>query len=163
MSAHHAKIQTTLEDINILIRYSHPQYTHVTTPWNIQPTKCILKLSRYTKNKPTHKSTYMNLTLRHNRYSDYSNYRFIFTNASKATNNTGAAIVDNKTMIKMKLPSLLSIYSAELHCLPENILYISKENSNQSKYFTCTDSLIVLTPIQQLFPNNRTFRTSFTR
>ena len=76
----------------------------------------------------------------------YNNYKHIFSDGSKKDNNTGYAFITNNFIEANRLPSICSVFTAELYAIYRAVKYIETTNWNKVAIFY--DSLSVLQTIK---------------
>ncbi|KAL4113976.1 hypothetical protein QTP88_017519 [Uroleucon formosanum] len=77
----------------------------------------------------------------------------IYTDASKSSNGTGFAIVVGTEVIKFRLPSFISIYTAESYAIYKAVQYAASSHINS--FLIISDSFSALISLQEQFPQNK--------
>ena len=78
----------------------------------------------------------------------------IYTDGSKSVEGVGFAVVSGNSVIKKRLPSSSSIFTAELHAVFNSLKYIFNQGSAGERYVIYTDSQSVLTSLKKLTPSH---------
>ena len=93
-----------------------------------------------------------------NSYVDekYAGYKQIYTDGSKTDTGVGAAAVFNSVPKSATLPSIASIYSAELYAIRIACEQIMNDSNDQiNKYLICSDSLSAVQNLSTSNPTNQ--------
>ena len=84
------------------------------------------------------------------KYSCRHTERSIYTDGAKSSEGVGCAFVDNNEVIKKKLPSSFSIFTAETYAILQAVKYIFNVGMYKEKFIIYCDSNSVLLALRQM-------------
>lgn len=135
--------------ISVDLKDSHPIKPADSPPWTIDLPTCDTSLLRHPKDN-TPPEMYRQLII-----EATTNYRCTetyYTDGSKNEEGVGCSIVNGEIVEKIRLPSICSVFTAEMFALLRAI-----QSANQSpsyRFLICTDSLSSIYSISSLYPTN---------
>ena len=78
----------------------------------------------------------------------------IFTDGSKTSDGVGCAVVAGEDIIRKKLPSPCSIFTAETYAVLLSLKHIFKKGKDGEYFVICCDSVSVLLSLKQYMPSH---------
>ena len=78
----------------------------------------------------------------------------VFTDGSKSSEGGGCVVVTGDTVIRRKLPSSCSIFTAEAFAILLAVKYVFNKGNFKETFTIFTDSLSVLFTLKQLLPTH---------
>nr|CAH7746851.1 unnamed protein product [Callosobruchus chinensis] len=123
---------------------------NIDPPWSIAQANIDLSLSRIPKKQQTAlqiKQTFLDI-----KHTKYPNHKFIYTDGSKTSNNTGAAYVGDNVEATYKIAQQAGILTAELIAITKALEYI--RNNPHTNWVIATDSLNSIKTIQAYQPKH---------
>ena len=147
------RINNTLADLNIPTQPVLPYKTPDLYSWCIKRTSIDLEFV----GPDTKKITMFNPIFQNHIRTTYSEYQLIYTDGSKDEHGVGSAAVINNSKLASILPSVASIYTAELHAIKLAGKLICKqltENPRCKKFLICSDSLSAIQDFNTVCPKN---------
>ena len=142
---HKQIIISVLEEANIDV-YSIAPTTVPDTPSWLMPISIILYNVKVSKKSETFQSIFQGLF--HNVQDIYNDHQFIFTDGSRDDQKVGCAFVSERQVVKLRLPDMASIFTAELTAIKLALVCI--QNSDRHTFVICINSLSCLQTIEQL-------------
>lgn len=117
-------------------------------PWILNKPKCDTELAKYKKSDT---NQILLQQLFEEKRAAFKNFNFIYTDASKIDNRTGAAIVSDFYQQQIPLPDAISTYSGELIGIREACWWIEQNGNQNAKYVICSDSLSSVLSLKELY------------
>ena len=84
--------------------------------------------------------------------NEYSEYKKIYTDASKTEEGVGSAYITSNTTHQFKLPANSSTFTGEIYALLQALKFIN--NHDNRRTIIITDSLSAISGIKQMYPSN---------
>nr|CAH7716183.1 unnamed protein product [Callosobruchus chinensis] len=140
----------TTQEIISTISSTIPNKYNIDPPWSIAQANIDLSLSRIPKKQQTVlqiKQTFLDI-----KHTKYPNHKFIYTDGSKTSNNTGAAYVGDNVEATYKIAQQAGILTAELIAITKALDYI--RNNPHTNWVIATDSLNSIKTIQAYQPKH---------
>ena len=121
---------------NITVRC---QSQHNVPPWEMIKISRIHPFKDFNKNNTT-PIIFQQLFIAHR--SEYNNYTAIYTDGSKSINHVGCSFTCNNKIFSFKLPSFLSIFSAEFIAIEKALNYITTHHHKLFIIYTDSESVL---------------------
>ena len=118
-------------------------------PWCRPEIKsCSININKQSSNPRELKQRFLEHMLEHDHQTN------IFTDGSKSDNGVGCAALIGEEVLKKKLPSNCTIFSAELQAVLISLKYIFNLDKTDHEYVVHTDSQSVIASLKQLYPRH---------
>ena len=142
-------MESSVRDVGLLPHLIAEVFPPKHPPWCRPPIKfCNIKCNKNDASTGELRSEfYKHLDL-------HRNSTKIFTDGSKSSDGVGLSVVLGSQVIKKKIPSLCSIFIAELYAIFTAVQYIFNHSCAGDNFTIFTDSMSALCSLKKLYPVN---------
>ena len=116
-------------------------------PWRCPPVSiCPFRESKKTSSNDVLRSSFLAHA------SEHGSAVRIFTDGSRSSDGVGCAVVTDTSIVKKRLHSVASSFTAELFAILSALLLIFYDKSSKNEYVIFTDSMSALSSLKQIYP-----------